>query len=78
VCEGLVDDLECCHHNKLIFDEQNTYIRTILSLVSCIESRLGMCNTLNLGVKNFFLNIYQIQVLPLVSLSLDSFSFPFE
>jgi hypothetical protein len=41
--------------------------RDIAALTSMVDY---YCNTLNLGVYNFFSNTYQIQVLPLVSLSL--------
>jgi hypothetical protein len=41
-CESLVLELESCRHNKMITEEDNTYLRSILSWVSSNEPQLGM------------------------------------
>jgi hypothetical protein len=35
--EGLQSALESCRHDKIIIEEENTYLRSILSWVSCSE-----------------------------------------
>ena len=42
LCEGLVLELESCRRDKLKSEEENTYLRTILSWVSCNEPQLSM------------------------------------
>jgi hypothetical protein len=37
LCEGLQSALECCRHDKTRIKEENTYLRSILSWVSCSE-----------------------------------------
>ena len=41
-CESLVLELESCRHDKMRFEEDNTYLRSILSWVSSSEPQLGM------------------------------------
>jgi hypothetical protein len=41
-CESLVLELESCRHDKMITEEDNTYLRSILRWVSCNEPQLGM------------------------------------
>jgi hypothetical protein len=42
LCEGLQSVLESCKHDKTRFEEENTYLRSVLSWVSCSVSQLGM------------------------------------
>jgi ferredoxin len=42
LCEGLQYALESCRHDKTRIEEENTYLRSILSWVSCSEPQLGM------------------------------------
>ena len=42
LCEGLQSGLESCRHGKTRIEEENTYLRSILSWVSCSEPQLGM------------------------------------
>ena len=42
LCEGLVLELESCRRDKMKSEEENTYLRTILSWVSCNEPQLSM------------------------------------
>ena len=42
LCEGLQSALESCRHDKTRIEEENTYLRSILSWVSCSEPQLGM------------------------------------
>ena len=37
LCESLELELESCRHEKMRFEEENTYLQTILSWVSCSE-----------------------------------------
>ena len=37
LCESLELELESCRHDKMRTKEENTYLRTILSWVSCNE-----------------------------------------
>jgi len=37
LCESLELELESCKHDKMRYEEENTYLRTILSWVSCSE-----------------------------------------
>ena len=41
-CEGLELKIESCRHEKMRIEEQNTCLRSILSLVSYSEPQLGM------------------------------------
>jgi hypothetical protein len=41
-CEGLELEIESCRHNKMRIEKGNTYLRSILSWVSCTELQLGM------------------------------------
>ena len=41
-CESFVLELESCRHDKMKTEEDNTYLRSILSWVSCSEPQLGM------------------------------------
>ena len=41
-CEGLELKIESCRHKKMRIEEQNTYLRSILSWVSYSEPQLGM------------------------------------
>jgi hypothetical protein len=41
-CKSLVLELESCRHDKMITEEDNTYLRSILRWVSCNEPQLGM------------------------------------
>jgi hypothetical protein len=41
-CESLVLELESCRHGKIRIKEDNTYLQSILSWVSCNEPQLGM------------------------------------
>jgi hypothetical protein len=41
-CEALQYALESCRHDKTRIEEENTYLRSILSWVSCSETQLGM------------------------------------
>ena len=41
-CDGLVLELENCRHDKVRTEEDNSYLRSILSWVSCSELQLGM------------------------------------
>jgi hypothetical protein len=41
-CESLVLELESCRHDKMRTEEDNIYLRSILSWVSCNELPLGM------------------------------------
>ena len=51
LCEGLVLEVEFCRRNKMKSEEDNTYLRTILSWVSCNEPQLGMMmNQLRRGI----------------------------
>ena len=36
-CEGLELEIESCRHNKMRIEEENTYLQSILSWVSCSE-----------------------------------------
>ena len=40
-CESLVLEHESCRHNKMRSEEDNTYLRSILSWVSSSEPQLG-------------------------------------
>jgi hypothetical protein len=42
LCEGLQSVLESYRHDKTRIEEENTYLRSILSWVSCSEPQLGM------------------------------------
>jgi len=42
LCESLELELESCRHDKMRSKEENTYLRTILSWVSCSEPKLGL------------------------------------
>ena len=42
LCKGLELELESCRRDKMRSEEDNTYLRTILSWVSCNERQLGM------------------------------------
>lgn len=42
LCEGLQSALESCRHDKTRIEEENTYLRSVLSWVSCSEPQLGM------------------------------------
>jgi hypothetical protein len=42
LCEGLQSALEFCRHDKTRIEEENTYLRSILSWVSCSDPELGM------------------------------------
>jgi hypothetical protein len=42
LCEGLQSALDSCRHDKTKIKEENTYLRSILSWVSCSEPQLGM------------------------------------
>jgi hypothetical protein len=42
LCEGLQSALESCRHDKTRMEEENTYLRSILSWVSCSDPQLGM------------------------------------
>jgi hypothetical protein len=42
LCEGLQSTLESYRHDKTRIEEENTYLRSILSWVSCSEPQLGM------------------------------------
>jgi len=49
--EGLELELESCRRDKMKSEEENTYLRTILSWVSCNEPQLGMMvNQLRRGI----------------------------
>ena len=41
-CESLVLELESYRHDKMTIEEDNTYLQSILSWVSCNEPQLGM------------------------------------
>jgi hypothetical protein len=41
-CESLVLELESYRYDKMRTEEDNTYLRSILSWVSCSEPQLGM------------------------------------
>ena len=41
-CEGLVLKLKNSRHDKMRTEEDNTYLQSILSWVSCSEPQLGM------------------------------------
>jgi len=45
LCEDLELELESCRRDKMRSEEDNTYLRTILSWVSCNEPQLGMMMT---------------------------------
>ena len=42
LCEGLEMEIANVKHGKMQTEEENTYLRTILSWVSCGEPQLGM------------------------------------
>jgi hypothetical protein len=42
LCEGLQYALESCRYDKTRIEEENTYLQSILSWVSCSEPQLAM------------------------------------
>jgi hypothetical protein len=42
LCEGSQSALESCRHDMTITEEENTYLRSVLSWISCSESQLSM------------------------------------